>query len=82
MTVSTGHMIPADFGDDVTRLVASKKYPQAAEYCRRHRKVLPPVSSSVAWRTPDKDHATLLNIIDTEGRRRASWWNRPQLPAG
>jgi biopolymer transport protein ExbB len=70
-------MIPADFGDDVTRLVASKKYPEAAEYCRRHRKVFAASIIQRCVENADKDHATLLNIIDAEGRRRAELvWNR------
>lgn len=76
-TLHTGRMMPTDFGDDVTRLVASRRYADAAEYCRRHRRIFAASIIQRCVENSDKSHATLLNIIDAEGKRRAELvWNR------
>lgn len=76
-TLHTGRMMPSDFGDDVTRLVASRRYADAAEYCRRHRRIFAASIIQRCVENSDKSHATLLNIIDAEGKRRAELvWNR------
>lgn len=77
MTISPAVLCPTAFVDDVTKLVISGQYDQAAILCRNNRHIL---IASVVQRcveNPTKDHSLLVSMIDAEGRRRADiLWNR------
>lgn len=77
LMINTSRMIPATFVDDVTKLVVARKYPEAADYCRNNRPIFAASIIQRCAENTDKDHATLMAIIEAEGRRRADViWNR------
>jgi biopolymer transport protein ExbB len=77
LTVNHNAMVPATFVDDVMKMVLAKEYKQAVDYCRNHRAIF--VSSIIqrCVENVDKEHAVLMDMVDTEGKRRADiLWNR------
>lgn len=68
---------PPRFFEDVTKLVNGKQFDQAVHLCQLNSGVF---ASSIIQRlveNRDKDHGVLMEIIQTEGRRRAEViWNR------
>jgi len=77
LTVNSRSMVPADLVDELTKLVMRGKYEAVADLCRAHRRVF---IASIVQRCAEnagKPHALLMNIVDSEGRRRAEIvWNR------
>lgn len=77
LTTHTRGMAPPDFVDEITKLTLRGKYEQAADLCRTHRNVF---IATIVVRCLDnagKPTSVIMNIIDTEGRRRADLlWNR------
>ena len=77
LTVNARAMVPADFVDEVTKLVIRGKHEAASDLCRAHRKVF---IATIVQRCVDnagKGHSTIMEMLDTEGRRRADIvWNR------
>lgn len=77
LTINTRAMAPADLTDEVIKLARRKQFNQAADLCRVNRRTF---SASVMQRCLEnakRDHATLMDIIESEGRRRADvLWNR------
>lgn len=75
--VSTRAMMPQEFVNDVTKLVLADKLHDVAELCRRRPGVL---SAGIIQRCVEnagKGHDVIMDIIDSEGRRRADIvWNR------
>lgn len=68
---------PPRFFDNVTKLIHGKQFDQAVHLCQLNGNVF---ASSIIQRlveNRDKDHGVLMEIIQTEGRRRAEIiWNR------
>ena len=76
-TINTGNMAPATFIDDVTKLVLSQQYREAADLCRSRHGVFMASIIQRCVENADKEHSVILEIVDTEGRRRADiLWNR------
>lgn len=77
LTINARAMVPADFVDEVTKLVVRGKHEAASDLCRAHRSVL---VATVVQRCVDnagKGHSVIMDMLDTEGRRRADIvWNR------
>jgi len=70
-------MVPADLVDELTKLVVGKKYEQAADLCRRTRRVFIASIVQRCVENPAKHHSVVIDMIDAEGRRRADViWNR------
>jgi biopolymer transport protein ExbB len=80
MAVTGRGFSPPRFIDNVTKLVLNRQFDQAIHLCQNNSGVF---VSSVFQRiveNRDKDHAVLLEIISTEGRRRAEpIWNRVNI---
>lgn len=76
-TISPGAMAPTSLVDEVTKLVISEQYDQVANLCRNNRHVF---IASIVQRCVEnsgKEHSVIMDMIDTEGRRRADiMWNR------
>ena len=77
LTINARAMVPADFVDEVTKLVIRGKHEAASDLCRAHRSVF---VATVVQRCVDnagKGHSVIMDMLDTEGRRRADIvWNR------
>lgn len=77
LTVNHNSMVPAPFVDDVMKMVLDKQYKEAADFCRVHRQIF---VSSIIQRCVEnagKEQTVLMDILETEGRRRADiLWNR------
>ncbi len=77
LTINSHAMVPADFVDEVTKLVVRGKHEAASDLCRAHRQVF---VATVVQRCVDnagKGHSIIMEMLDTEGRRRADIvWNR------
>lgn len=77
LSVSTANLAPGSLTDEVTKLALRGKFEAISDLCRAHRRVF---TASIFVRLADnasKDHTTLMEIIDTEGHRRADLiWNR------
>ncbi len=70
-------MVPADLVDELTKLVVARKYEQAADLCRRNRRVFVASIVQRCVENPAKQHSVVIDMIDAEGRRRADvMWNR------
>jgi biopolymer transport protein ExbB len=77
LTLSSRGFNPPRFLNDVTKLILNRQFDQAIHLCQNHSQVF---ASSIVQRlveNRDKDHGVLMEIISTEGRRRAEpIWNR------
>lgn len=77
LTVNASMMAPASLTDEVTKLALRRKFESISDLCRAQRRTF---TASIYQRLADnahKDHDTLMQIIDTEGKRRADLiWNR------
>jgi biopolymer transport protein ExbB len=77
MTINTRNFLPPLFLDDVNKLVLSRQYDQAANLCRHHRHIFAAGILQRCIENADKDHETVLSILDAEGKRRADLiWNK------
>ena len=76
-TVHTRAMVPADLINDVTKLVVSEQYDEAARVCRDQRGIFVASILQRCVENTGKGHSVIMNMIDAEGRRRADIvWNR------
>lgn len=77
LSVTSSQLAPASLTDEVTRLAFRKKFEAISDLCRAQRRTF---TASIYQRLADnasKDHGTLMDIIETEGKRRAELiWNR------
>ena len=77
LTINTATMVPTGFVDDVTKLVLNRKYEDAASLCRAHRRVFVASVVQRCCENAGKGHSVIMDMLDTEGRRRADiMWNR------
>ncbi len=77
LTINHRAMVPADFLDEITKLVVRRKFEAAADLCRAHRRVF--VASILQRLTENatKGQAVQMEILDAEGKRQADvLWNR------
>jgi len=77
VTINIGAMAPSTFVDDVSKLIIDKKYEEAGNLCRANRRLF---IASIIQRSAEnagKEHSVIIDMIDSEGRRRADvMWNR------
>lgn len=77
LTINARAMVPADLVDEVNKLVARGKYEAASDLCRAHRRTFVASILQRAAENAGKSHSVVLDVIDSEGRRRADVvWNR------
>ncbi len=77
LTINDRAMVPADLVEETNKLVDRGKYEAAADLCRAHRRTFVATILQRAVENAGKGHATVLEVIDSEGRRRADvMWNR------
>ena len=77
LTISSAALVPTRFVDDVVHMVSERNYKQAADYCRTHHRVFVASIVQRCLENASKPHALLMDIVDSEGRRRADvLWNR------
>ncbi|NBC97349.1 MAG: hypothetical protein GVY27_13470 [Deinococcus-Thermus bacterium] len=77
LTINSRAMVPADLVDELTKLVLARKYEQAADLCRRNRRVFVASIVQRCVENSSKQHSVVIDMIDAEGRRRADVvWNR------
>jgi len=77
LMINSRAMVPADLVDELTKLVLARKYEQAADLCRRNRRVFVATIVQRCVENPAKHHSVVIDMIDAEGRRRADVvWNR------
>jgi biopolymer transport protein ExbB len=76
-TISAAAMAPTVFVDDVNKLVRDQKFEQVADLCRANPEVFIATIVQRCAENADKEHAVIMNMIDSEGRRSADLiWNR------
>ncbi len=76
-TVNTAAMAPPGFVDDVTKLVINQQFREATDLCRSRPGVFIASIVQRCVENADKQHSVILDILDTEGKRRADiLWNR------
>ena len=77
LTINTMGMAPPSFINGVTRMVINKEHQEATRFCRNHSHIF---AASVVLRCVEnagKQHSVIMDMLDTEGRRRADiLWNR------
>ena len=77
MTISAVSMAPPTFVDALTKMVIGREFEEATRFCRNHTHVF---SSTIIQRCVEnagKPHALIMDMIDSEGKRRAEIvWNR------
>lgn len=77
MTINSASMAPASFVDDVNKLVMVRKYEEAANLCRAHRRVFIATILQRCAENAGSQHSVIMDMLDSEGRRRADIvWNR------
>ena len=77
LTINGRAIAPSDFVDEVTKLAMRGKHEAAADLCRAHRRVFVATVIRRFMDNPDADASVMIDMIDTEGRRRADvLWNR------
>jgi len=77
LTINDRGMVPADLTDQLRKLAMAKRYEQAADLCRANRGTFVASIVQRAVENPKLDHQVIMNMVDTEGRRRADVvWNR------
>ena len=77
LTIQSRAVAPADFVEEVTKLAIRGKHEAAADLCRRHRRVFVATIIQRLMDNPQSDASVMIDMIDTEGRRRADvMWNR------
>ncbi len=77
VTISPGAMAPTTFVDEVGKLVINQKYEEAANLCRANPRVFVASVIQRCVENTGKEHSVIMEMIDSEGRRRADIiWNR------
>lgn len=77
LTINSQSLAPRSFVDEVTRLVVSGQYKEAADFCRQRRRTFAASIIQRAVENAGKDQSLMMVMIDSEGRRRAELiWGR------
>lgn len=70
-------LAPPLFVDEISKLVRTRQFKEAADYCRGHQRFFIASIVQRCVENTDKPHGVLMGILDSEGRRRADIiWNR------
>ncbi|HEX7009131.1 MAG TPA: MotA/TolQ/ExbB proton channel family protein [Phycisphaeraceae bacterium] len=77
LTINTRTMVPPDLVEELTKLVVRGKHEEAADLCRANRRTFIATIVQRCLENAGKGHSVIMEMIDTEGRRRADIiWNR------
>lgn len=77
LSIRTSALAPAALVDDLTKLILAGRYEDAAAVCRNERRVFVATVIQRCLENAGKQHSVIMDMIDTEGRRRADViWNR------
>lgn len=77
LTINHRSMVPATLIENITKLVVRNKHDDAGNLCRANKRVFIATILQRLNENADKDPVLLINILETEGRRRADVvWNR------
>lgn len=77
LAIRTAGLAPASLVDDLTKLVLAGKYEEAAGICRSQRNVFVATVIQRCLENTGKQHSVIMDMLDSEGRRRADiLWNR------
>ena len=77
VTITRRSMVPPDFVEEVTKLAIRGRYDEAGDLCRRHHGVFVASIIKRCVENAGKGHSVIMDMIDSEGRRRADIvWNR------
>lgn len=76
-TIRSSAMAPRRFVDEINKMVRDQDFSQAADYCRRNSHLFIANVIQRCLENTSKPHSVLMDMVDTEGRRRADIvWNR------
>jgi len=76
-TISSASMAPTVFVDEVSKLAIARKFEELANLCRANQRVFIATVVQRCAENAGKDHSVIMDMIDSEGRRRADLiWNR------
>lgn len=77
LTINSRAMAPADLVDELTKLAVAGHHDKAVDLCRRNRGVFIASVIQRCVENADKSHGVMMDMLDTEGKRRAEIvWNR------
>lgn len=77
LSIRTANLAPPALVDDLTKLILAGKYEDAATICRNERRVFLATIIQRCLENAGKQHSVIMDMIDTEGKRRADIvWNR------
>lgn len=77
MTISSASMAPTVFADEVSKLAIARKFDELASLCRANQRVFIATVVQRCAENAGKEHSVIMDMIDSEGRRRADLiWNR------
>ena len=77
LTIHSRAIAPPDFVEEITKLAVRGKHEAAADLCRAHRRVFIATVIQRFMDNPEADASVVIDMIDTEGKRRADvLWNR------
>ena len=77
LSIRTSSLAPPSLVDVLTNLVVAGKFEEAASVCRNHRNIFVANVVQRCAENAGKQHSVIMDMIDSEGRRRADIiWNR------
>ena len=77
MTISSASMAPTMFVDEVSKLAIARKFDELTSLCRANQRVFIATVVQRCAENAGKEHSVIMDMIDSEGRRRADlMWNR------
>ena len=77
MTISSAAMAPTVFVDEVSKLAIARKFDDLTSLCRANQRVFIATVVQRCAENAGKEHSVIMDMIDSEGRRRADLiWNR------
>jgi biopolymer transport protein ExbB len=76
-TLTTSALAPRAVVDDIKNMILKRRYDDVTALCRTHHKVFISTIIQRCVENAGKEHSVILDMIDSEGRRRADIiWNR------
>ena len=76
-TVNAAAMAPTTFVDEVSKLAIARKFEELASLCRANSGIFIATVIQRCAENAGKEHSVIMDMIDSEGRRRADLiWNR------
>ena len=76
-TVNAASMAPTTFVDEVSKLAIARKFDELTSLCRANSRIFIATVIQRCAENAGKEHSVIMDMIDSEGRRRADLiWNR------